>query len=355
MSSKPLSKLDKKKAIESVERGRRKNWWRRLGGPRSGFRYETAVGKPIKKEDDLSRIAALAIPPAWSCVRINPASGGKIQAVGIDGTGRIQYLYNETFTRRRQKAKFAKIERFGDHLPRLYEITSEHIGLDGLPRDKVLAVVMRLINSLYFRVGTEMSELQYKTYGVTTLHKRHLAIGRGGKLEFNFVGKSHVEHRKVLVDKELAGIVSELAALGRGRKLFRYIDEEGKPRPIRPAQINRYIKQATGPEFSSKDFRTWGATLLAAIYFAEAGVGENDADTKKKIVATVKKVAEELGNTPSVCRGSYIHPCVIKSFESGITLDEFRPKGKRAIKGHAKQLEPEELALVKLLQNGKAG
>ena len=211
--------------------------------------------------------------------------------------------------------------------------------------------MMRLINSLYIRIGTEKSARHYRTYGITTLQNKHLEIKRGGELVFDFVGKSHIKHRKVLVDEELAAVMKDLKQLGAARKLFHYLDENGKPRPIKPVDINSYIKEATAPEFTSKDFRTWGGTLLAAIELAEIGTAENERDTKKNIVKIVKNVAEELGNTPTVCRGSYIHPRVLRAYETGITIDEFRPKKGRRIHRVEGDYEPEEKALLRLLKN----
>lgn len=345
----PKPVFDLQKAREITQRGRRARWWQRKGSKARGFYYVAGDGKRISDETSLTRIASLVVPPAWRFVRINPAVGGRVQAVGVDTTGRVQYKYHPAFSERQQRKKFAKIERFGDHLPRLREVTNRHIILDGFPREKVLAIMVRLINSLYFRVGTEGSVRRYRTYGITTLKNDHLTIGRNGHLRFEFVGKSRVFHRKVLVDAELASLMRELKSIGVKRKLFHYIDAEGKARPIQPADINRYLKEATASDFSAKDFRTWGATLLAAATLAEIGTGDSAGATKKNIVRTVRRVAEELGNTPAVCRGSYIHPKVLSAYERGVTLDEFRPRRVRAIRRVA-GLEPEESALVKLLR-----
>src|SRR5215211_6559656 len=214
--------------------------------------------------------------------------------------------------------------------------------------------MMRLINSLYIRVGTEKSGRHYRTYGITTLQNKHLEIKRGGQLIFDFVGKSHIKHRKVLVDEELSSLMKDLKQLGGARKLFHYLDADGKARPITPGDINSYIKEATSPEFSSKDFRTWGGTLLAATALADLGKPETEREIKSNIVKAVKDVAEELGNTPTVCRGSYIHPAVLKAYEAGLTIDEFRPrKTRRRIRRVETDYEPEEKALITLLNNGK--
>ena len=346
--------FDCAKAQATIEKGRRAKWWTRKGRTAKTFKYFDAEGNRITDESSLERVRSLVIPPAWKYVRINPFAGGKIQAVGMDSTGRVQYRYHPDFSAKQQKKKYSKIERFGLVLPELRRMTNEHIALEGLTREKVLAVVMRLINSLYFRVGTDHSAKHYKTYGITTLQKRHLRFGRKGQLCFDFVGKSHVQHRKVLVDESLALVIKDLAALGGRGKLFRYLDDSGKRRAVTPGQINAYIKQATGPEFSAKDFRTWGGTVLAASEFAAVGPAESEAELKKNIVRVVRRVAEELGNTPTVCRGSYIHPAVIDAYASGITIDEFRSKRERKIRRTADDLDPEEKALVRLLaSNGK--
>ena len=343
--------FDAAKARATIEKGRRAKWIRRRGAKGRGFFYTDTDGKKIKDEVTLERIRSLVIPPAWRHVRISPASSSSIQAVGMDTTGRIQYLYHSKFSEKQQRKKFAKIEKFGEYLPRLRAVTNEHISLEGFPREKVLAVMMRLVNSLYIRVGTEKSAQHYRTYGITTLQNKHLEIKRGGQLVFDFVGKSHVKHRKILVDEELAALMKDLKQLGVARKLFHYVAEDGKPRSIKPADLNSYIKQATAPEFSAKDFRTWGGTLLAALALAEIGKADDEKEIKRNIVKAVKCVAEQLGNTPTVCRASYVHPAVLKAYEAGITIDEFRPRQTRRIRRMETDYEPEEKALMRMLNH----
>lgn len=353
MASKKTA-FDKKRAQETIEQGRRAKWWKRMGGKKSGFYYVESDNKKITDENHLERIKKLAIPPAWKYVRISPSMRGKLQAVGMDTTGRVQYLYSEKFRRQQERKKFQKIEKFGEYLPKLRRITNEHLELEGFPREKVLALMTRLINSLYIRLGSPKSVKTYKTYGITTLQNRHLEIKRGGKLIFRFVGKHHVKHRKILVDKEIATIMKDLQAIGGARKLFNYLDENGKPKPIKSSDINKYLKEATAPEFSAKDFRTWGGTLLTALELADLGAPEDEKQIKKNVCYAVKKVADQLGNTPTVCRTSYIHPTVIESYEKGITLDEFTEKKQRKIRRIREEYEPEEKALIKLFQaNGK--
>ena len=347
--------FDKKKARETIEKGRRAKWWQRKGSKSRGFKYFDAEGKQIKDEKHLDRIKSLVIPPAWKYVRISPSMNGKLQAVGMDTTGRVQYLYSGKFRQKQERNKFRKIEKFGEYLPKLRKITNEHLNLEGFPREKVLALMMRLINSLYMRLGSPNSVKNYKTYGITTLQNRHLEIKRGGKLIFSFVGKHHIKHRKILVDKDLAMIMRDLKAIGGARKLFNYLDENGKPHPVKSSDVNRYLKEVTAPEFSAKDFRTWGGTLLTALELADTGVAEDEKEIKKNVCEAVKKVAEQLGNTPTVCRGSYIHPTIIESYEKGITLSEFTEKKKRKIRRIKEEYEPEEIALMQLFEDQRNG
>jgi DNA topoisomerase-1 len=335
--------------IEIVERRARARWWRRLGSKQRGFRYEDAKGLHLTGEIELVRIASLVIPPAWEHVRISPSTRSSLQAVGIDGSGRVQYIYHSQFAARQQRKKYEKIERFGELLPQLRRKTNEDINLEGFPRDRVLAVIVRLINELYFRIGSEENVKRYRTFGVTTLRNRHLEIKPGGHLSFNFVGKHQVRHRVLHVDEELATLIGDIKKIG-GSKLFEYYDAEGKVRAIRPRDVNEYIKAATAPEFSAKDFRTWGGTLRAAIELAEIGKAEDEKQAKHNLVRAVERVAERLGNTPTVCRGCYIHPKVLDSYLQGVTLEHFRRKMERSIHRIEPEYQPEEMALLKLLR-----
>jgi DNA topoisomerase-1 len=334
---------------EVVERGPRKKWWTRKGSPKRGFRYFNPKGERVTDPAQLERIKALVIPPAWTEVRIAPSPKSRLQAIGVDKSGRVQYLYHAGFAASRQRKKYAKIERFGEYLPALRRVTNEHINLEGFPRERVLAVVIRLINDLYFRLGSEASVKRYRTYGVTTLRNRHLEILPGGQLCFRYVGKHHIKHRRILVDKELAGLMAEIKALG-GSHLFNYLDEEGRPHPVTPADVNRYIKTVTETDFSAKDFRTWGGTLLAAVTLAESGPAKTQREQKKNLVSAVKQVAERLGNTPTVCRSCYIHPVIFERYRKGVTLEQFRKKAERAVRRNQPEYEPEELALLKLFK-----
>jgi DNA topoisomerase-1 len=334
----------------AVERGSRARWWRRLGTKSRGFRYEDAGGRRVTDETALARIKSLAIPPAWRHVRVAPGARCRVQAIGVDKLGRVQRIYDPQFVARRQREKFDKIVRFGEALPALRRRTNEDIAREGLPRERVLAVVIRLINELHFRVGSEESVKKYRTYGVTTLRNRHLEIMTGGRLVFSFTGKHHIKHRRVLVDEELASLMGDIQRL-RGSRLFHFYDgEQKRARPVSPRDVNEYIKAATSAEFSAKDFRTWGGTLRAAVELADLGKADDERQAKRNIVKAVKRVAEYLGNTPGVCRGSYIHPLVLQSYLKGVTLEEFRPRRERRIGRQQPEYLPEERALLKMLK-----
>jgi DNA topoisomerase-1 len=333
----------------AIERGARARWWRRHGTKSRGFFYEDARGRRISDESSLERIKSLVIPPAWKHVRVAPGTHCRLQAIGVDKLGRVQRIYHPQFAAKQQRAKYEKIIRFGERLPALRRKTNDDIAREDLGRERVLAVVIRLINDLYFRVGSEESVKKYRTYGVTTLRNRHLQIERGGRLVFSFTGKHHIKHRRIVVDEELAALMSDIKAIG-GAKVFEYYNEEGKVRAVKPRDVNEYIKSSTSPEFSAKDFRTWGGTLLCAVALAELGVAEDERQAKKNVVKAIKRVAEHLGNTPMVCRSSYVHPLVIESYLKGTTLEEFRPRRERRIGGQQPEYLPEERALLKMLK-----
>jgi DNA topoisomerase-1 len=351
----PPQTVTTRRPQEVVERGERARWWHRRGSKSRGFWYEDTQGKRIADSAQLERIQSLVIPPAWKHVRISPRAKSRLQAIGVDTSGRLQYLYHPQFAARQQRKKYEKIERFGEHLPALRRKTNEDISREGLPKERVLAVIVRL-NDLYFRVGSEMSVKRYRTYGVTTLRNRHLEIKRGGRLIFSFVGKHHIRHRRIIVDEELAMLIGDIKKIG-GHRLFNYYDAEGRARPVTPREVNDYIKAATAPEFSAKDFRTWGGTLLAAIKLAEIGATEDERQAKKNLVKAIKEVAEHLGNTPTVCRSCYIHPLVLETYLKGVTLEEFRRRVERYIRRIEPEYQPEEIALLKMLKaqsNGKS-
>lgn len=337
-----------------IQNGKRAKWWKRSGSKEKGFRYFDFKENKIEEESSLERIKSLVIPPVWKCVRISPAKSSKLQALGIDSSGRIQYIYHPNFSKKQQLKKFAKIEKFGEHLPKLRNTTNQHLSLEGFPKEKVLAIMVRLVNSLYIRMGTEQSVRNYKTYGITTLQNRHLEFGKKNELIFKFVGKHHIKHRKVLVDAELTKVMQDLKNLGTARKLFHYLDEEKKAHKVKSSDLNNYLKSLTSSEFSLKDFRTWGGTLLTAIELALIGKANDEKEFKKNLSNAIKKVAQQLGNTPTVCRSSYVHPVILDSYHKGITIDNFRPKkARKQISYTQSDYEAEEKALLKLFTENK--
>jgi DNA topoisomerase I len=328
----------------------RKGGWGRLGS--SGrFRYVDARGNRITDDDKLDRIRALAIPPAWKDVWISPSARAKLQATGVDAAGRRQYLYHADFRAKQDQAKFDKLIRFAELLPDLRAATSEHMGREELDRLRVSAIATRLINAGWFRVGSERYAKESRTYGITTLRKSHVHV-RGKRVAFDFVGKHRTVVRATLVDEELAENVKELCELPGGRRLFRYEWEQGICN-LTGARLNDYVREYLGDDFTAKDFRTWGGTLTAAIAFAEQGPAESESAAKKVISAVMRRVGNELGNTPAVARSSYVSPAVIQQYLDGRTIEDFRPRHLRVVRARDASLDPEEQALLSLLRSWK--
>ena len=326
----------------------RRGGWRRVGG-KGRFRYLDARGNTITDPAKLARIEALVIPPAWRDVWISPRPGAKLQAIGVDAAGRRQYLYHPDFRAAQEQAKFDKLIRFAEHLPEFRRKMVEHMSLEPFEREWTAAVAVRLINLGWFRVGSERYARESKTFGITTLTKRHVAV-RGSKIAFSYRGKHRVLVRTALVDAELAAAVRELLALPGGRRLFRY-RREGVLYNLNGHRLNEYIRGHLGEEFTAKDFRTWGGTLLAAIAFAERGPVETQAEQKRVVAAVMRTVAARLGNTPAVARASYVSPAVVEQYLDGRTIDDFRPRHLRVVGARDMGLDLEEQALLSLLRS----
>jgi DNA topoisomerase I len=322
--------------------------WRRKGS-KGRFRYVDSRGDPITDPAKLARIEALVIPPAWRDVWISPRPGANLQATGVDAAGRRQYLYHPEYRARQEQAKYDKLIRFAERLPDLRAAMAEHMDRDALDRERICAVAIRLINIGWFRVGSERYARESRTYGITTLTKRHVTV-RGSRIGFHFRGKHKVWVRTVIADAELAGVIRDLLALPGGRRLFRY-EWEGELFNLTGARVNEYVGTYLGDDFTAKDFRTWGGTLLAAIALAERGTAETETQAKKAVVAVCRAVADRLGNTPAVCRASYISPAVIEQYMDGRTIDDFRPRHLRVVGARDIALEPEEEALLSLLRS----
>jgi DNA topoisomerase-1 len=311
-------------------------------GRKGSFRYLDSRGGDIRDPAVIERIEGLAIPPAWKDVWIASRPRSKLQATGFDKAGRKQYIYHPDYRAAQDRAKFERLVRFGEHLPALRAAMVEHLDNDELDRDRVCAIALRLIDLGWFRVGSDRHTRTSRTFGITTLRKRHVSVS-GRRVRLAFAGKGRSQVRTSLVDDELAAAIRELLAVpGRGR-LFRY-EADGELYGLTGRTVNEYVKTHLGPEFTAKDFRTWGGTLVAAITFAERGL-----DGKGAVNAVMRRVADRLGNTPAVCRQSYVAPAVVDAYLAGRTLEDFRPRHLRAVAARQTGLEPEEVALIRLL------
>ena len=324
---------------------RRGGWTRE--GRKGRFRYRDARGHRIADEDKLERIESLAVPPAWKDVWISPRPGAKLQATGVDAAGRRQYLYHPDYRAKQEREKFAKLVRFAERLPGLREAMAAHMELDELHPDRVCAVAARLIDVTWFRVGSD----RHAAYGVTTLAKRHVTV-RTTSVSFAFRGKHKAWVRRVLVDAELAQALRGFLSVDGGRRLFRY-QRNGGLVNLTSRQLNAYLQEHMGEEFTAKDFRTWGGTLTAAIAFAERGPADSAAGAKRAVAAAMRRVGERLGNTPAVCRASYVSPAVIEQYLAGTTLDDYRPRHLRVVSAREIGLDLEERALLSLLRSAR--
>ena len=322
------------------------NGIRRLGDKKRGFRYERGGGGPVSAAD-LARIRDLKIPPAWRDVAVNASPRAPVQAVGRDAAGRWQYLYHRAHAARREKRKYERLLRFGRALPAMRTRVARDLKKPGLPREKVLACALRILSFCFLRPGSRVYAEENGSYGLTTLRRRHVAV-EGSLVSFDFPGKSGKRQTRQMRDRRVARIVRELARAPG--KLFRYRDEGGAWIDVRRRHVNEYIKEGMGEAFSAKDFRTWAGTLLCAGALARSQKDPSQArlSRKKRIVGAVRETAERLGNTPAICRASYISPPVLRGFETG-----------RVIKKHfdtveelarcAAALHPSEKSLLRLL------
>jgi DNA topoisomerase I len=321
--------------------------WSRRGSKR--FRYYAADGREITAEEKLERIRSLVIPPAWKDVWISPSARAKLQATGVDAAGRKQYLYHPAYRAKQEQAKYDKLIRFAERLPNLREAMSVHMELDGLPPDKVAAIAVRLINLGWFRVGGDRYAKKSRTFGITTLRKTHVTV-RGARIAFRYRGKHSIMLRSAIVDAELAQAMRDLLELP-GPRLFQFLAEDGSRCNLDQRRLNDYIKEHLGAEFTAKDFRTWGGTLIAAIEFAGQDPPENPTQAKKRIAAVMRSVGQKLGNTPAVARSSYVSPAVVEQYLDGRTIDDFRPRHLRVVGARDTGLDREETATLSLLRS----
>jgi DNA topoisomerase-1 len=273
----------------------------------------------VRDRATLDRIRSLAIPPAWESVWICPRGDGHLQATGRDARGRKQYRYHPQWREVRDETKYGRMAAFGRALPRIRRRVTRDLALPGLPREKILATLVRLLESTLIRVGNEEYARDNSSFGLTTLRTRQVAVD-GAKIRFNFRGKSGVEHAIELHDRRMAGIVKRIRELP-GQELFQYLDEAGERRSVESADVNAYIRDAAGGEFTSKDFRTWAGTLLAAKALREAGAFGSKAEAMRNVNSAIESVAKLLGNTKAVCRKCYVHPNVVDAYLEGRLQD----------------------------------
>jgi DNA topoisomerase I len=315
---------------------------------RTGFEYIDPSGKVIRDPEELQRFKSLAIPPAWREVWICPLHNGHLQATGRDIKGRKQHRYHPRWREVRDENKYGRILAFAKALPVIREKVDNDLRLPGLPRDKILATVVRLLETSHIRVGNEEYARQNKSYGLATLRNRHVNVS-GSTIRFEFRGKSGVEHALDINDRRLAKIIKRCQDLP-GYELFQYLDQDGERHTIDSSDVNEYIRQIAGEEFSTKDFRTWAGTVLAARALQQCETAESNSQSKRNIVQAVESVAEILGNTKAVCRKCYIHPAVIQSYIDGSLLRVLSRRVKKKLPGPLHKLEPEEAAVLGLLR-----
>lgn len=279
------------------------------------FQYFSGHGRLIRQAGVLRRIKDLAIPPAWKDVWICSDPQGHLQATGRDQRGRKQSIYHVHWRELRDQNKYARLSEFARKLPQLQRQLRSHLKIKGLPREKVLATLVQLLQHANIRVGNEAYSKENGSYGLTTLQNRHVRL-RGSRLKFKFKGKSGIQHRVDLQDSGLARIVRECQELP-GQKLFQYVDEAGKRHQVNSTMVNKYIHDLMGEDFTAKDFRTWSATLITADELAHLKCGDNARQVKEQINQAIDVAAKALGNTRAICRKSYIHPAVISAFQKG--------------------------------------
>jgi len=284
-----------------------------------GFTYVDPQGRTVKDEKTLERIRKLAIPPAWTDVWICSRPNGHLQATGRDARGRKQYRYHAEWREVRDETKFGRMIAFGEALPKLHERLEQDMSQRGLGREKVLATVVKLLETTLIRVGNKEYVKQNNSFGLTTLRDRHVDVD-GSTLRFELRGKSGKEHSVEVQDRRLARIVKQCRDLP-GQKLFQYLDENKERQSVSSEDVNAYLRETTGEDFTAKDFRTWGGTVLALSALLEVGACESEREASKAVVEAVKRVAGQLGNRPAICRKYYVHPVVIQSFLEGTLRD----------------------------------
>jgi DNA topoisomerase-1 len=303
-------------------------------------------GKPVRDKATLARIKSLVIPPAWTDVWISTSANGHLQATGRDARGRKQYRYHPKWREVRDETKFDRMSTFGYALPQVRERIERDASLPGLPRPKVLATVVQLMERTLIRVGNDEYARTNKSYGLTTMRDSHVRVSGDG-VKFIFRGKSGIAHEIGVRDRQLASIVKRCRDLP-GFQLFQYVDDDGKPRDVESNDVNEYLREITGEPFTSKDFRTWAGTVLAVEALRDCGPCRTKKELQQNVVAAIDRVAGRLGNTRAVCRKCYIHPAVLAAFEEGRLARAFARRAGRGSRPPA-GLGEAEVAVLRLL------
>jgi DNA topoisomerase I len=322
----------------------RQTWLSRTGTKRGRFSYVTSSGKAVSAAR-AAQIDALAIPPAWTDVHIAASERAAIQAWGFDARGRKQYRYHPNAVKRGQRRKYYRVRQMARDLPAIRRRVLSDFRRKDFSREKVNAAVIRLLADGFFRIGNDRYAKENGTFGLTTLRKSHVSVD-GDRIIFDFVGKRSIRHRKTIVSRDLARFVEALLH-APGRRLFRYQDEDGAWHNIESAEVNEYLKELAGFPYSAKDFRTWGGTLRAATVLADLGAAQSEREAKKNVATAIRLVAAELGNTPTICRESYVHPVVVERYlDHGDTIRLPASTSHRPARGAR---TPEERALIRFL------
>jgi DNA topoisomerase-1 len=316
-------------------------------GAGKGFSYRNPDGSKVTDKRVLARIKALAIPPAWTDVWICPSPNGHLQATGRDDRGRKQYRYHPKWREVRDEAKYDRMLVFAAALPAIRERVDHDLRRTGLPRERVLATVVRLLETTLIRVGNEEYAKENHSFGLTTMRTRHVDVD-GAEITFSFRGKSGIKHEVDITDRRLANVIQQIEELP-GQELFQYVDEHGERHDVKSEDVNDYLREISGEPFTAKDFRTWAGTLIAAEALAGFKEVDSDAEANKRVIEAIDAVAKRLGNTRTVCRNCYIHPAVIDAYLDGALAQSVHQQVTEELTTSLSELEPEEAAVLALL------
>jgi DNA topoisomerase-1 len=312
------------------------------------FRYLNVHGKELRNPEHLKRIKSLAIPPAWTDVWICSIANGHLQATGRDARGRKQHRYHPRWRETRDETKFTRLIAFARALPKIRKRIGQDLKLPGLPRNKALAAVVKLLEVTLIRVGNDEYARDNKSYGLTTMRDQHVNVTRT-RMRFHFRGKSGKQHAIDITDPRLARVVKQCQDLP-GQEIFQYVDDDGKQQDVKSEDVNEYLREITGEDFTAKDFRTWAGTVLAAMALRELEKFDSQTQAKKNVLRAIETVAERLGNTPAICRKSYVHPLVLDAYMDGALLQTVKQRAQQQWNASISKLRPEEAAVLALLQ-----